>query len=141
MRRLNFRVWDGKEMLDENSKIGWGKKFYMTLEGELFIHYGIDEIFIGEDYPVMQFAGLWDKRGVEIYEGDIVRAETHEPEYYEIKFLSGAFCATHPSIHGYPIDINHFYPSVGCQIEVVGNIYQHPHLIKPLEEDKNHGAF
>ena len=29
-----------------------------------------------------------------------------------------------------PKDLPHFYPSTGCEIEVIGNIYENPKLLK-----------
>jgi uncharacterized phage protein (TIGR01671 family) len=73
---------------------------------------------------LMQWTGLQDKNGRDIYEGDIIRSNEHSPDRFTVEFIEGGFCATHPGLAGYPTDLNHFYPSVGCLIEVVGNIYE-----------------
>lgn len=83
-----------------------------------------------DEFPLMQYTGLKDKNGKEIYEGDIVRADDCNPEYEQIEFIEGGFCLTNPLIKGYPMDINSFYPSVGCMLEVVGNIYENPEFLK-----------
>lgn len=71
-----------------------------------------------KDSPVMQFTGLLDKNGKEIYEGDIIQVftrELKEPAYVvtirdmmEDKFLGVG--------HG--------------EGEIIGNIYSNPDLIK-----------
>lgn len=76
-----------------------------------------------------QYTGLKDKNGKEIYEGDIVKAEKWKPKHYEIAFIEGGFCAIQGDCN-YPIDINHFYDSKGCMIEVIGNIYDNAELLE-----------
>ena len=76
-----------------------------------------------------QFTGLLDKNGVEVFDGDVVKSNSHKPTTFKIEFIEGGFCATQ-SEHNYPLDINHFYPSTGCMIEVIGNIFQHHHLLE-----------
>lgn len=78
---------------------------------------------------VGQYTGLKDVVGNNIFEGDIVHSDDHQPPRYAIEYIEGGFCATQPTINDYPIDINHFYPSVGCAIKVIGNIHDNPELI------------
>lgn len=68
-RTIKFRAWNGKSMSFPTSN-AWFK-----LVG------GIPEVPSG--YELMQFTGLFDKNGKEIYEGDIVRRkytqQNHRP--------------------------------------------------------------
>ena len=85
-----------------------------------------------DTFELMQYTGLKDKNDVEIYEGDIVKAHTYKRTNFKIEFIEGGFCATQNGIE-YPIDINHFYPSIGCTIEVIGNIYENPELLEQIK--------
>jgi uncharacterized phage protein (TIGR01671 family) len=73
MREIKFRAWDKDE-----KRMRYGGFFVQASSG-----YAVDE---GreqfENYHLMQFTGLKDKNGKEIYEGDIVRI-THEDEVHE----------------------------------------------------------
>lgn len=122
-RTIEFRAWDGTKMHthDELDKF----------DSDGIIH--IMDI-IKPNNPdkmiVTMWTGLHDRNGKKIFEGDVVRSKSHSPENYNIEFIEGGFCATNPAIEGYPIDINHFYPSTGCDIEVIGNVFEHPNLLQ-----------
>lgn len=63
MREIKFRAWDGKEMcyMEENlTEPYWNCQLAHFLDE----HYGCD---------IMQYTGLKDKNGNEIYEGDIIQ--------------------------------------------------------------------
>ncbi len=91
--------------------------------------YDFDEIIL------MQYTGLKDKNGVEIYEGNIiayirnVRAARDTKVYGKIfyDFSAGAFCVEQQFVSLPPLlaDIN-------C--EVIGNIHDNPELMKGGEE-------
>ncbi len=123
MRQLKFRAWDklSKEMHDS---------FHIEANGCVIFHTEFEGDVEGHlvQLDVMQFTGLLDRNGKEIYEGDIVHAEGYQPRNYAIEFIEGGFCGTYPST--LPIDMNHWYPSTGCKVEVIGNIYENPELLK-----------
>ncbi|WP_242298655.1 YopX family protein [Bacillus cereus group sp. BfR-BA-01424] len=109
MREIKFRAWD-KEF----------KQFSDTA-----LNYKIADINYYTDYEWMQYTGLKDKNGKEIYEGDIVE---YDGWFYIIKWdeeEAGFYMHDKNNFeddHLRMIDI-----SVG---EVMGNIYENENLIK-----------
>ena len=72
----------------------------------------------------IQYTGLRDKQGVEIYEGDVMLWENSDGEKVKDKvvFFRGAFRMRNMSFTLYDyMDSNIF--------EVIGNIYEHSHLL------------
>ena len=88
-----------------------------------------DQMSIEEFEPLMQFTGLKDKNGREIYEGDIVRGKYGKNgivKNYEIRWLIGHFAAVdRNNITG----DEHYYPIGLLEGEVIGNIYENKHLL------------
>lgn len=84
-----------------------------------------------------QFTGLFDKQGVEIYEGDIlagVNGSVNGRDWkwgnYEVKYKNGN--------HNAPIDWGNFENFDSTHwFEVVGNIYENPELLEGKNETIN----
>jgi len=83
-----------------------------------------DGTAIGRTIHLMQFTGLKDKNGKEIYEGDIVKSEAWSPSTYEVGFREGAFCFYRED----SLYANN--PEYLFKFEIIGNIYENPELIK-----------
>ena len=95
--------------------------------------FGIQE---DEDFKVMQWTGLKDKNGKDIYEGDIVQIQ--HPCWVEntvVKFIGGCFYCEQLEKHfknfGKTIvSFRDIERADGWKVEVVGNVFENPELIK-----------
>lgn len=82
---------------------------------------------------IMQYTGLKDKNGVEIYEGDIVYWESaimNKSQWQGVvKFIGAGFCVqTSGSSRNTP---DWLYAAARDEIiEIVGNIYENPELLE-----------
>ncbi|WP_342538481.1 YopX family protein [Sporosarcina sp. FSL K6-1540] len=118
MREIKFRAWDGKE-IHENVVIVDGRAFK-------------NEKFAGKP---MQYTGLKDENGQEIYEGDIVRRELSRP--WEIKHFGQVITGVVKYLDdSYWIDFDVDATNLFCEIdpvEIIGNNYENPELLGVAE--------
>lgn len=111
MRIIKFRAFDDGKMIYENNIL------HLNNEDNLVLRLAKFWCNIRNDSHVMQFTGLHDKNGKEIYEGDIVTDGVGKYKIvYDLKLA------------GYqPYCIFRDDPENYC--EVIGNIYENPELI------------
>lgn len=74
-----------------------------------------------KDIKLMQYTGLKDKNGKEIYEGDILRNYGNDIEDWVVSYEEGKFIGIFDNVCEDLYEIHDF--------EVIGNIYENPELI------------
>lgn len=127
MENLRFRAWD-KE--DNRMKEVFNLDFhrYTAIVG---FRLSEPKSFLGDNpLIIMQSTGLKDKNGVEIFEGDIISCEIETIEKFIICEQCGCF-GIRDEIDGF-ISLNSINEtlSIHKEFEVIGNKYEHPHLLK-----------
>lgn len=119
MRTIKFRVFDKehKEMLVDESM---DKIIYGLDEGRPT--FGLEDTD-GDyrDCVPMQFTGLHDKNGKEIYERDVTRSTEWDDKPREVVYWEGCFCHKREDGNGHI-----FNPK---KVEVIGNIYENLELL------------
>ena len=135
MRDIRFRAWDNKEewMVDD---------MLLSFDGEILTDdvqphdTPYKEIELADEgrYELMQYTGMKDVNGVEIYNGDIV----HDDEViYLVGF--GVFTddndfqePTQGQTGFYIVDIHtdETFPFYSMRYRVIGNVYENPELLE-----------
>lgn len=80
----------------------------------------------GQDVELMQFTGLTDKNGKDIYEGDIVNSQEAYQSHFIIEWGNSGWVLFDGNDGVLHDEHDEFIENV----EVIGNIYEHGHLLK-----------
>ena len=141
-REIKFRVWD------KTTNIMFEDNKYANITIEFFIGM-VDINGIKLDYEneceavLMQYTGLKDKNGKEIYDGDILKqvkkssregceSSSYDKNNFEVVFKYGSFWLQRPYDDSvYIRDFPNIDEFVGFEcFEIVGNIYENPELLE-----------
>jgi uncharacterized phage protein (TIGR01671 family) len=134
-RKIKFRAWDKEqEILHPVQDLQFGNNG----KTHVFLALGEDicsEGFAPEKFDLMQYTGLKDKNGEEIFEGDVVKFWANPKDYggykghnyiaaveWDQAFLQFIFS------DGHGLKDFEF-------LEVIGNIYENPELLITEEEE------
>ena len=123
MREIKFRIWDIEEkkfIINKKDKISYWDTKKCTSERIDFDNNSV-EINTKDRYSFLQYTGLNDVKGREIYEGDIICEQYGE--YYKVVFKNGSFRAEDEE---YSLDL---IDLVAQKCEVIGNIYENSELL------------
>lgn len=126
-REIKFRAWDKeRNMFDE--------RFPLELKDFGVLGWTLTS----NDFEFMQYTGLHDKNGREIYEGDVLADLRIEKTKGYVVFHDGAFRLQRtvelPSKWMNDTYVRHY----AKHHSVIGNIYQNPELLTTPQRDEEH---
>ena len=143
MREIKFRAWNkNQKKIEPVLNIDW----WPQDDGNLKIDIVTSHCKIKDELILMQFTGLKDKNGKEIYEGDILESQYKKAAIEEKRFLWVKICAEKGEkivwreevywadccfclrVKGNPED--KIMDENDSKSIVIGNIYENPELLK-----------
>jgi len=119
-REIKFRAWDKeKNRMVSIGSVDFGHERFLIWEGGWAIGWDDNTEAHGGFDRIMQFTGLQDKNGRDIYEGDIVRRDGGDYASKVEWFDSIAGFGTGLSMDGDDFE----------SYEVIGNVWENPELL------------
>lgn len=127
-REIKFRVWDKEEnKMHLVAALDWEypyKKVITCNTPDTKLYFGFHKEKL--DPILMQYTGLKDKNGKEIFEGDIVITSSYPNRPSAVQLVKGTWCCDGIG----RVTENIYY----CKdIEVIGNIWENPELLQKEE--------
>lgn len=159
MRDIKFRAWDKTQnkmifnFLQEGAKSFGQYRIALSFNGQIFAftdwevaNYEEDEMHNTSQYinrfELMQYTGLKDKNGKDIYEGDIVKMHyffenfdnytlgAYEDEEEIIGIVKIDELSTYTDCPDNRYDWINYLQEPSEELEVIGNIYENPELLE-----------
>jgi len=130
-REIKFRAW----LINEKRMVF--VQTIMQMPDESFLRIWPIKETPNKNYPtnkhaiLMQFTGLHDRQGKEIYEGDIVQNDASKMvnSVWSIIFKNGAFRGKpNDTLYGNEFNFTELYSIK--DIEIIGNIYENLELLR-----------
>ena len=133
MKQIKFRAWDSisKQLFIPDGILKDGRSFLIT-DQKSIMAYDLDK------FPLMQYTGLKDKNGKEIYFDDIVKITWRKDtdsylqqgdDYIEKEFIARIDWHIDRIVYVLANGKKLNCPS-DAQFEVIGNIYENPELLE-----------
>ena len=141
MREIKFRAWFDGHMYEVAKLDFWGDPDQATCDMarmSLNEDGNVEEIFevYLNEVELMQYTGLKDKNGIEIYEGDIVFAiATYDCANTVVVWDDGGFVLVPCKYYKNYISRCGYKDIRFLDKEVVGNIHENPELIQQQEQE------
>lgn len=142
IREIKFRAWDKKNKIMRTVwSIDWS--FNRSEIQSISLNDVIDEqnTLWNDNFELMEFTGLLDKNGKEIYEGDIIKItygtfnfKGKKEVITDVYFAQQAFRYRHDDGSGSVLYFNSVeiikgYEAITQDVELIGNIYEHKNLL------------
>lgn len=125
-REIKFRAWDPKGTFNNGTPC-----MHMDVTGTTMFDY----IWHSDDFPKMQFTGIQDRNGKEIYESDIVKVKIrggYSQHFEDIECIKKVEYSEE-KVCWKPFDVCHMWRDESgtfIAIEVIGNTYENPELLE-----------
>lgn len=131
MRQIKFRAWDERRKKMWSADEMGQDQLTLSPDGRGFINVNGTSTRLSTYLPFLiplQYTGLLDKGGKEIYEGDLVRFKGLEKIVYigEVYWNDKKL---HYSVQG---ELCHCALKIDEKYKVIGNIYENPELLNGL---------
>ena len=110
MREIKFKCWDKVDKQMFHNLVNFGSE-------------SINDFFKEKQYIFLQYTGLKDKNGKEIYEGDMVRIQYVDNNFNDVDKVEKVFLTRRTGDY-------YIYEYMSNELEVIGNIYENPELLK-----------
>lgn len=138
MREIRFRAWDKKEKKIYNESLMIGN--IGLGEGSVMVTKDVQK---GNELIWMQFTGLKDKNGKEIYEGDILRIKNKRGKYWS----KGRVLVVWGDCEFYAQKIDEEviedeeclgnYEFNNYDVKLIGNKFENPELLKKFQGEES----